>query len=251
MAKQKGIIKIEGTIGDLTFLKTADGYLVREKSGVSADRIATDPAFQRTRENGAEFGRAGKGCKLLRGAIRSVLQSAKDHRMVGRLTKEFIRVIQADSTSIRGARNVIDGEAELLAGFDFNSAAPLGSTLFASYQTDLDRVTGLLSVDLAPFIPATAIAAPAGATHFKLLTTGTAIDFEAGNHVTDTKETGYLPLDGQLTAAISHQAVVPVASPHPLFLLIGIQFFQEVNGGYYPLMAGAFNPLKIVGVSGL
>ena len=42
MAKQKGIIKIEGTIGDITFFKTADGYLAREKSGVSADRIKTE-----------------------------------------------------------------------------------------------------------------------------------------------------------------------------------------------------------------
>ncbi len=36
MARQKGPIKIEGTIGDLTFLKTQDGYMVKEKSAVSA-----------------------------------------------------------------------------------------------------------------------------------------------------------------------------------------------------------------------
>ena len=52
MAKQKGIIKLEGTIGDITFYKsTQDGHLAREKGGVSADRIANDPNFQRTREN--------------------------------------------------------------------------------------------------------------------------------------------------------------------------------------------------------
>jgi len=46
MAKQKGIVKLEGTIGDITFLKTQDGYLAKEKSSIPAARIANDPAFQ-------------------------------------------------------------------------------------------------------------------------------------------------------------------------------------------------------------
>ena len=63
MARQKGILKIKGTIGDITFYKTKDGYLVKEKSAVEGNRIASDPAFQRTRENNSEFGRAGKAGK--------------------------------------------------------------------------------------------------------------------------------------------------------------------------------------------
>lgn len=46
MARQKGIIKLDGTIGDITFYKSKDGYLAREKGGVPADRIANDPAFK-------------------------------------------------------------------------------------------------------------------------------------------------------------------------------------------------------------
>ena len=64
MARQRSIIKLDGTIGGITFYKSKDGYLAREKGGVSADRIKNDPAFQRTRENGAEFGRAGKAGKF-------------------------------------------------------------------------------------------------------------------------------------------------------------------------------------------
>ena len=36
MARQKGIIKLKGTIGDITFYKTKDGYLAREKGGIDA-----------------------------------------------------------------------------------------------------------------------------------------------------------------------------------------------------------------------
>ena len=65
MARQKGIIKLKGTIGDITFYKTQDGHLAREKGGIDASRIKSDPAFQRTRENGSEFGRAGNAGSLL------------------------------------------------------------------------------------------------------------------------------------------------------------------------------------------
>ena len=58
MAKQKGIIKLTGKIGDLSFYKSKDGYLAREKGGVDGERIKNDPAFARTRENGSEFGLA-------------------------------------------------------------------------------------------------------------------------------------------------------------------------------------------------
>jgi len=72
MARQKGIIKLKGTVGDLTFYKSIDGYLVREKGGVEASRIASDPAFVRTRENNAEFGNATQAGKLLRDTVRSL-----------------------------------------------------------------------------------------------------------------------------------------------------------------------------------
>ena len=87
MAKQKGIIKLEGKIGDLSFYKSKDGYLAREKGGVDGERIKKDPAFVRTRENGSEFGGSAKSGKLLRDAIRTMMQNASDNRVTSRVTK--------------------------------------------------------------------------------------------------------------------------------------------------------------------
>ena len=43
MARQKGIIKLKGTIGGITFYKTSqDGHLAREKGGIEKSRIETD-----------------------------------------------------------------------------------------------------------------------------------------------------------------------------------------------------------------
>ncbi len=251
MAKQKGIIKLEGTIGDITFYKSQDGYLAREKGGVDASRIANDPNFQRTRENGNEFGRAGKAGKVLRNSMRGLLQNASDSRMVSRLTKKMMEVLQADTTSTRGERNVIDGEAELLEGFEFNANAKLSTTLYAPYTATIDRVAGTLVVSLPVFVPGNMIAAPGGATHFKIISAGSEVDFENETFVIDSQSTNILPWDFANTAVINLSNAVTANSTHPLFLALGIEFYQDVNGVKYPLKNGAFNPLAIVKVSGV
>jgi len=251
MPKQRGIIKIEGTIGDLTFMKTQDGYLVKEKTHISADRIASDQAFVRTRENNAEFGRAGKAGKVLRNAVRTLLQNAKDRRVTSRLTTDMLRVLQADTTSIRGMRNVLDGELELLQGFDFNVNAKLGTTIYAPYTNTIDRVAGTLTVNIPSFIPAERIAAPAGSTHFNIVSMAAEVDFESETFITDSKESGVLPWDATATALFNLANAVTPNSTQPLFLLLGIQFYQQVNGINYALKNGAFNALSLVNVSGV
>jgi len=251
MAKQRGIIKLKGTIGDITFYKSKDGYVAREKGGVEASRIASDPVFQRTRENGAEFGRAGKAGKMLRTALNGMLINSADSRMVGRLTQRMVKVIQADTVNERGLRNVIDGEAELLTGFEFNIRGKLSTTLYAPFVGNIDRVTGDISLSIAPFVPVNMVSAPSGATHFKIISGGAEVDFEAETYVVQTSETAILPWDATPTAAIEHTNAVTPASTKPLFLAVGLEFYQEVNGQMYPLKNGAYNPLSLVMVSGL
>ncbi|RST25409.1 hypothetical protein EIZ46_11240, partial [Chryseobacterium lacus] len=75
MARQKGLIKLKGTMGDITFYRTKDGYMAREKTSMTGDRLRNDPAFQRTRENMAEFGRAGQAGKYLRRSFQKMLRN--------------------------------------------------------------------------------------------------------------------------------------------------------------------------------
>jgi hypothetical protein len=250
MARQKGIIKLKGTIGDITFYKSKDGYIAREKGGVDANRIATDPAFQRTRENGSEFGRAGKASKILRTALRSLLLNSADSRMVSRLTQQMVKVIQADLVSVRGLRNVIDGEAELLTGFEFNIGGKLGTSLFAPYVGTIDRASGAITVVIDPFVPINMIAAPGGSTHFKIISAGAEIDFETEAFVEAHSETAILAWDAVITDVINLENAVPPNSTKPLFLALGVEYYQQVNGQMYPLKNGAYNPLALVKVDG-
>lgn len=250
MARQQGIIPLKGTIGNITFYKSGDGYLAREKGGIDANRIATDPAFQRTRENGAEFGRAGNGSKMLRNAFRQMLQLSADRLMTSRLTRAMMTVIKADAVNERGLRNIIDGEAELLQGFEFNQQGKLATTLYAPFTATIDRVAGTLVAAIPSFVPGNMVQAPVGTTHFKIVSGGAAIDFEGKTYETDLQETAALPWDATATAAINLSNSVSANSTHPLFLVLGIQFLQDVNGSLYPLKNGAFNALAIVKVDG-
>ena len=251
MARQKGIIKLKGTIGDITFYKTQDGHLAREKGGVDGDRIKNDPNFQRTRENGAEFGRAGKAGKVLRTAFRSLSINASDSRVASRLTQLMMKVVKADAVSDRGLRNVLDGETELLTGFEFNALGKLGNSLYAPFDSSIDRAAGTLDVNIPSFSPLAMLAAPNGTTHFKIVSAGAEVDFEAETYVIGTSTTSILPWTATDTALISQSNSVTPNSTKPLFLVVGVEFYQEVNGTMYPLKNGSYNPLAIVQVSGM
>lgn len=250
MAKQNAVIPITGTIGNITFYKTQDGIVARQKGGVDPNKIATDPNFQRTRENGAEFARAGKAGKVLRSAFRSVLLNTADPRMISRLTREMLKVIQADKSSSRGLRNVVDGEAELLLGFEFNVNSQLNSTLFASYAPSINRATGELNVTIPAFVPLEKITAPLGATHFRIMSAGAEVDFEKQSSNVKLSSTDQLPWNATATPDINLVNGMAANSPHPLFLVLGIEFFQQVNNSMYSLKNGTFNALSLVGVSG-
>ncbi len=246
MAKQTGIIKLKGTIGGISFYKTGDGHLAREKGGVDKSRIQNDPAFQRTRENGSEFGRAGKGGKVLRNAIRVLLQNAKDKRVVSRLTKDLVAIVKTDAVNDRGLRNLQDGNLSLLEGFEFNLNGKLGSTLFVAYGKAFDRVTGDATLTIAAFSPTIRIAAPNGTTHFKVVMGASELDFVNETSTFENDATAILPYSAADTAPIALTASITAASTLPVVQVLGIEFYQEVNGQMYALKNGAYNALSVV-----
>jgi len=158
-------------------------------------------------------------------------------------------VVHADTTSARGARNVIDGDLTLLQGFDFNNDGKLGQTVFAQYSATIDRVAGTLEIVVDPYEPVNAIAAPQGTTHFKIVSMGAEVDFNTGNVISDEQASAVLPYDANATASLSLTNAVTANSTLPLFLVMGVQFYQEVNGLHYQLKNGSYNALNIVKVS--
>lgn len=242
---------MEGTMGNITFFKTKDGFKVRQRGGIPASRILTDPAFARTRENMAEFGRAGKASKVLRKVLAGIIQGSTDGKIVSRLTQKMMEVIKSDLTSTRGLRNVIDGEAELLSGFDCNLQAPLSANLKESIGTSIDRASGVVTAAIPALVPKHALAIPGGATHYRIRSGAAWVDFENSAGELVQASTAYEPINELEVAASNLTMHLPAAGTHPLFLVLNLEFVQESNGVKYPIQNGAFNACAIVDVSGI
>ncbi|MDA3615531.1 hypothetical protein [Polluticaenibacter yanchengensis] len=250
MAQQTGIIKLKGSIGGITFYKLKDGYIAREKAVLSRERIANDPNFQRMRENSAEFGRAGKAVKVLRISLKTLLQNTADNKMFNRLTKEMIKVIHGDVYSARGQRHVTEGTLALLEGFDFNLNRSFSTAFYAPFTATIDRRAGMLTVDIPPYVPTQMVLAPSGATHYKIISSGVEINFADETYSADTQSLAELPCTPISTVALTLVNMVTPNSTKPLFLALGIEFFQEVNGTLYALKNSGYNACCLIKVSG-
>jgi hypothetical protein len=211
-------------------------------------RVATDPAFERTRENMAEFERAGKAGKLLTDAFRVLANSASDSRLQSRLSKEMSKVIKADLLNDRGQRNVTDGNIRLLHGFDFNVNAKLSTVFFAPYTAAVDRAAGTLSINIPGFIPKSMVNGPVGVTHFSVACAVAALDFTAGTYTNAHASTAEMVYGDQVEQPIALSGAIAPGSTGPLFLALGIRFYQQVNNKFYTLNNGAYNALCLVAV---
>jgi hypothetical protein len=248
MAKLKGIIKLEGTLDNLTFYKGKEGYLVKTKGGVSKERIQNDPAFERTRENGSEFGRSATSGKLLRLAVRNLMVKAKDNRVSSRLTQVMTQIKNTDVSSVRGERNVgkglVTSEGKtILKGFNFNNRALLSSVLFAPFS--VDTATGEISIP--NLTPMNDIAYPSGTTHVSLSSAYLKIDFDSAESSIEYSQVVNIPISSPPSSQSLTPAGVPTGAGNDIFVLL-VEFFQEMNGVQYPLKNGAYNVLNIVEV---
>lgn len=248
MAKSNGILKIEGTIEDLTFYKKDGKNFVRRKGGVSKERIETDPNYVRTRENNNEFSMATGAGKALRLALGSLAFKAKDSKLSSRMMKTMSLVKNYDTTSARGQRQVYVGlgtpDGKLaLQGFDFNMNAPLNGVLFSGY--DLDTATGIVTI--TDFLPLEQIRYPQGASHVSFQSAVLAIDFETQVSELALSNVVNLPLTLTPTSVTLTPTSVPATTGVTLFLL-SISFFQEVNGAQYSLKNEEYNVLQVVEV---
>lgn len=247
MARQTGILQVNGTIGNIVFKKNGT---VSTKGGSNKSTFDSAPGMQRTRENAAEFGRAGNAGKQLRLAFRRLVQNAADTVMVARLTKKMREIIATDEVNDRGQRGVIDAEIELLAGFEFNANAKLSQVAFLGYTPDVDRTGGDNKITLAAYVPSRDLVAPQGTTHVKFVAGAASIDFETETAESVFAETAYAPYNSTEVATADIELPLTANSTKPIAIALGVEFYQDVNGTKYSLNNGSYNSLSIVAVDG-
>ena len=249
MAKADGILKIEGTVENLTFYKKDGKNFVRRKGGIARERIANDPSFIRTRENNNEFTLCAGSGKVLRLALGSLVFKAKDNKLSSRLLKRMYLVKNYDTSSARGERLVAIGLGtvagrQTLDGFDFNANAPLNNVLFAPFTFDI--AAGKMSIP--DLMPLEQLRFPEGATHVSFQSALLGIDFETEISSLVTSPIVNLPLNLTVSTVTLDLPSVPVTNGVTIMLML-ISFFQEVNGVQYSLKNEEFAVLQIVAIA--
>jgi hypothetical protein len=263
MARQKGVIKYVGTLGDIRHfkIKGQEGYFAGMVGGPTAEQVYTAPEFERTRENMNEFGACAKAGKSVRSGLSQLMKQMSDSQVTGRLTSIMKKINLEDQTEARGYRKIeISTQQSHLRGFEFDKNISLNGILNAPYS-----VTNTVGRDSGSFIipgfnPANLISSPSGATHFRLITSVSVIsDFEYNaatnsydpmhpeiNELSDVKFSGYLDLNAAVPAT-TITATLPggAAATNDTSVLqcIGIEFYQKVGANYYLFASG--NCLRI------
>ena len=264
MARQTGVIKFTGSLADLSGYKADGVHILRTKGGASAEQIANGENFARTRENMSEFSAISRVGKMIRDGF-ATTKGSWDRYVTGRLVKILKQVNLMDTTEKRGYRGVLITESkEKLLGFQFNKGSNVDSVIRVPYSVSVatDRDEATLSVPAMQ--PGSQLSFPSGATHARVIVALVAIadyvfnydtsEYEPAAAGLETQNTvaysGYLDLSAPITAT-TLVAALPTAgaldAAASLVVMIGVQFYQEVGGEYYPFSQG--DALKIAQVA--
>jgi len=260
MAKNVGLIKISGKVGDLQFFNKDGNSYVGLKSGVSKERIEKDPVFKRTRENMAEFGGSAGVSKNIRDFL-IPLKSLFEKNLHARFTSLIRRMINLGSGA-RGKRRVeFSLNQEELTHYELNSKSKVSEIIYANMDIvpNAERNQAVLTID--EFLPSDYLLIPEGATHYKVHLAALSIsDFApqgvkssykplntAQHGLLDMVSTAELTIDsaaaGGITLTVNLPGTPTLGTDVSLFTFIGIEFLQGVNGSFYQLASN--NAIRI------
>ena len=258
MARQKGVMKYVGTIGDIRHfkIKGQSGYFAGMIGGPTDEQVKTAKEFERTRENMNEFGGCAKAGKSVRVALSEVLNGMTDPQCTGRLTSIMKKINLEDGTEARGVRKVeISTQRTYLYGFGFDKNISFASVVYVPFSAThtVDRLTANLTT--VAVNPTNALNAPAGATHFRFINAiGVISDFVYNdttktyessnaslNEMSNTTYGAYMPLNAPYAGEnldVSLPVGTVMTADVSVLHCLGIEFFQEVNGNYYKFSSG-------------
>ncbi len=263
MAIQKGPLKYVGTLGEVRHFKIKGnkGYFAGLKGGPTAQQIATDPAFARTRENMNEFGGSAIAGRSFRTSIASLIRNNGDSQVTGRITAIMKKINLEDASETRGQRAILVTVApQYLEGFEFNKFTSLNGVFNAPHTITPTASRDGSTLDIPSFNPLDRMFIPAGATHFKIINAISVLsDFEYNsttrvyepkdgttNGLTDVQDSGYLPVNattGALSIVTSLPGSPTISADVSVVNVLAVEFYQEVNSNYYLFAQG--NAMKV------
>jgi hypothetical protein len=248
MAKQGGHHPLRGTIGDISYRKTQDGYIGQQKSSLTRKRFLTDPAFENSRKASNEFGTAGKGASMLNKIFTEGIRNCCDNRIQSRLTRKMLKVLDTDTISPRGERSLLWGDITLLRDFWWNKQVSISSALGVDCSVKVDRHAGAVRFRIRGFIPDESLKVNPNATHFKITASSAAVDWLPGNKATAIS-TEYIKVDNKKTRTLDFVIPVRQETTLPVVSCLAISWYQHAAGEMYALYDMDYNTAGIMDVN--
>ncbi len=261
MARNIGIVQISGKVGGLQFFHKNGESFVGLPSNISKERIKSDPAFARTRENNSEFGGAALVSKNFRAQL-IPLRNLTERNLHNRVTSQ-IRKMMNEGAGPRGKRAAqFSLHHDYFNGFELNASSKLSEIVYATIAVSANNDRNEVTLSLDEFLPSDYLNIPEGSTHYKL--------YASALSISDYGPSGLLNQYGPLNAAQDglfatvSSTEMPISSANPggfsftvslpgapvlaadvsLFSILGIAFLQNLNGTFYQLHSN--NAARIV-----
>ncbi len=249
MAKQRGINEIRGTIGNITYYALEGRYYVKSKSTLTREKYFNNPRNTKSLKNNEEFTNVTQNASLLRSLLWDLINNHKDSAHTSRMTSLMLEIRLTDYESELGERKIEKGDLGLLKGYHFNRRAPVESIVQVNYVTKIDREAGKGVIDFPGFCPGRELKYPPGCTHFSIISRCVFIDFENKVVSYDEAKTDRILLSVEEVEGFSLGFDIRNFADMHIVMVMGVQFYELINGKMEVSTNKEFNCLSIVDVS--
>lgn len=247
MARYLGPGQISGRIGNLVFKRGKNGetivseYNPRPKSAISANQ----------RKTMTEFTAVAHAGKLFRDRLGPLYKDLADRDAATRLTKAFTSVIKLGEGE-RGKRTIsLRENGWPMIGYNINERSKYNLNVLFQTNIELNKERSAATLKIPAFSPYNYIAPKGSNTHFRVVFGM----MPFADWKWQEKKQKFEPEYPDLQDAISytHSEYIPiqaannpemkleialVGNPIPkevaVVMIMGMEYFQEVNGAYYP-----------------
>jgi hypothetical protein len=227
MARQKGTIRLDGSLGALSFYHDKRyGDMVRGKGGPSKEQIQALPSCEVVRQNNSDFGTASRAGKLLRESFYHLLHYVHDYRLNGRVQKRMMEVLKRDTKHTAGSRLLAQENFATFGLLELHRERKAGDTFPLPVQRSLEQDCMKISTDVT--INRSIIK---GATHFKVVSVAALIHFSKVRHYHHTLHSAFLALEERTPLHFTHE----LKEGGVLFHGMCVVFYQQINGEFYLL----------------
>ena len=186
----------------------------------------------------------------MRQLLLEVLNECADKKFFGRLVSRMSMVLKSDGLGKREERTVTAQGLMLLTGLECNQAFKFNEQVLLTINISYDIKTGLGALEMPSFIPMQRFRRLGSSTHVQLIFT--VVEFGAvmlGKRETIIGRSVYFQLGS--SRIIERSDILIDRIPHDgnaLIVLIGICYFEEIAGTYFPVEKGHYNAMMFAKV---